>query len=350
MIGEIKQYTQEDCVAINQFSEKYFPKKPDAIIKRSSTPNYFRWKYGPNPFGNSIMFTYWEGRELLGCFGAVPEPLAIRSKKVLAYQLTDAFVAPAMHGKGIFGHLAGEVFKEIDKVSDICFGMSPSEYSLPIFTKKYAMYIAPKYRQVYSPLRFNDILRAKNLRLISPLGNILNVIRNNLFSKPAIDIEEINHIPSSYYNIYNDEYDFSIHKDQEYVTYRYEQCPESYRFFKVSDKDYNNVVLVIKLVLWQNITMCYLVDIIGSLGNGNATIFLCHAIYTIAFKTSSSVVSMELHNPKSELSKLLFKGFLCHNREECVFMRQHSWPFLNPASADYDSKRWIIFSGDSDYI
>ena len=335
---------------INQFMEKYFPNRPDAIIKRSRTDIYFSWKYGPNPFGKAIMFTYWEGGELLGCFGAVPEPLAIRGKKVLAYQLTDAFVAPSMHGKGIFRRLADEVFKKIDKVSNICFGMSPSENSLPIFTNKYAMYIAPTYRQVYSPLRFNDILRAKNLRFISPLGNVMNVIRNNPFSKPAIDIEEISHIQASYYMRYNDKYDFSIYKDQEYVTYRYEQCPESYRFFKVSDEDNNDVILIIKFVLWQNITMCYLVDVIGSLENGNATLFLCHAIYTIGFKTSSAVVSMELHNPQSELSKLLFKGFLCHSREECVFMRQNSWPFLNPASADYDSKRWIIFSGDSDYI
>src|SRR5664280_22640 len=144
-MGEIKQYTQEDCVAINQFLEKYFPNKHDAIIKRSRTDNYFRWKYGPNPFGKSIMFTYWEGGDLLGCFGAVPEPLTIRGKKILAYQLTDAFVAPSMHGKGIFGLLAGEVFKEIDKVSNICFGMSPSEYSLPIFTERYTMYICLLY-------------------------------------------------------------------------------------------------------------------------------------------------------------------------------------------------------------
>ena len=122
-MGEIKQYTQDDCVAINQFMEKYFPNSPDAITKRSRTDIYFRWKYGPNHFGKPIMFTYWESIELLGTFGAIPEPLAIRGNKVLAYQLTDAFVAPKMHGKGIFGQLANLVYKEIDKRSDICFGL-----------------------------------------------------------------------------------------------------------------------------------------------------------------------------------------------------------------------------------
>ena len=348
-MGEIKQYTAEDCVAINQFMEKHFPNRPDAIIKRSRTDTYFRWKYGPNPVGKTIMFTYWEGDTLLGCFGAVPMPLIIRSEYVLAYQLTDAFVSPSMHGKGIFGLLANEVFKEIDGVSKICFGMSPSEYSLPIFTKKYNMNIGPTYRQLFSPLRFNEILKAKHLHCIAPLGSIMNIVRNNRFTKPPVDVEEITHIPSNYGITDIDQYDFLIRKDQQYVTYRYKQCPESYRFYKVTNEAFN-VILVIKLVIWQNITMCYLVDVLGNLKNKNATLFLCHVIYAIGLKTSSAVVSMELHNPKSELSRLLLKGFLFHNREECLFMRQQSWPFLNPSSVDYDAGRWIIFSGDSDYI
>ncbi|MEN6433542.1 MAG: GNAT family N-acetyltransferase [Smithella sp.] len=349
-MGEIEPYYPEDCTAISKFSEKYFPHKPNAIIKRSRTDQYFSWKYGPNPCGKSIMLLYREGKELLGCFGAVPHQLVIRGKNILAYQLTDAFVAPAMHGKGIFRLLADMVFKEIDKVSDICFGMSPSEHSLPIFTNKYAMYIAPKYRQVFSPLRFNDILKAKGLRFFSPLGNIMNFLRNQSFSKSAVIIEEIDRIPSSCCLICKDMLDFSIHKGHEYITYRYEQCPEPYHFYKITDHQNNDAILVIKLVSWQNITMCYLVDVIADSEAAYTALFLCQAMYGVGIKTKSAVVSMELHHPRNELSQLLLKGFLCHSREECIFMRQSNWPFLNPASSDYDSKKWIIFSGDSDYI
>jgi hypothetical protein len=116
-------------------------------------------------------------------------------------------------------------------------------------------------------------------------------------------------------------------------------------------RDSNNaVVLVVKFIEWQNMKICYLIDVIGKQNLEVGISFLCQALYLIGLKNSAGMVSIELHNPTKELNKLKRMGFICHRREECLFMRQNKWPFLNPTSADYDSKKWIIFSGDSDYI
>jgi hypothetical protein len=349
MDGQIRKYVPDDCVAIAQFMEKHFPRTNNGIVKRSRSALYYRWKYGPNPFGESIMYTYWEGLELSGIFGAVPEPLAIRGKRILAYQVVDAFVAPEMQGKGIFRKMADAVFDEIDRVSELSFAMSPSNFSLPIFIKKYGMYVGPTYRQVFSPIRFDEILRAKQLRFIAAMGSLANIICNKLLRGAPIEIEEINRIDCACNPTPMGDADYSIIKDQEYIRFRYTLCPESYRFFRIGSSN-RPVVLIVKFVKWRDMTICYLIDVIGDLGRENRPLFLSKALYTIGLRTESAVVSAELHNPRKELSRLKYLGFICHNREECLTIRQNHWAFLKPSSGDYDSRRWIIFSGDSDYI
>ena len=110
------------------------------------------------------------------------------------------------------------------------------------------------------------------------------------------------------------------------------------------------VVLIVKFIEWRNVKICYLIDVIGKLNSESGISFLCQALYLIGLKNSAAIVSAELHNPTKELHKLKRLGFICHRREECLFMRQNKWPFLIPSNNEYNGKRWTIFSGDSDYI
>jgi GNAT superfamily N-acetyltransferase len=349
-MGVIRKYIQDNCDDIGRFLERYFPEKPNAFIKRSRHSKYYRWRFGPSLLGQAIIYIYWENTSMMGCFGAVPVPLRIRHESVLAYQLTDAFVAPEMHGKGIFRLLADEVFNEIEKQGAVCFGMSPSNYILPILTKKYDMSIGPTYRQVYSPIRFDEILKAMKLRFISPIGNLINPIRQNPLFRDGFEAEKISNISRLGLIDSHRNYDFSVEKTSAYLSYRYEQCPEPYAYYKVRYKKKCEFVLVVKLLPWNGMTICYLVDAIGDLDGRESASFLCNAIFDIGRRTLSAAVCLELHKPRKELQRLLIKGFLCHNREECVIIRQNRWNFLKPSSPDYDSAKWHFFSGDADYI
>lgn len=349
MNGTIRKFKKGDGCAIAHFMDKYFPRDERAIIKRSRSAEYYEWKFGPNPLGKSIMYLYLERDEIFGIYGAIPETIAIRNKKFLAYQLVDAFIAPDMHGKGIFRKLADLVFDEIDTYSDISFGMSPSDFSLPIFEKKYDMYVAPTYRQVFTPIRFDDILKAKGMRLISPFGSIVNPIKMFLFQIPKTYIEEIVTIPSHYYCVPSTDADFSVIRDEEYVSFRYISSPEAYRYFITRD-DNADVIIIVKFVEWRGIRLCYFVDVIGEINIHNVAFFIIKALHEIGVQTGSALVSVELHNTKKDSLKFKRHGFLFHSREECLFMRQNKWPFLVPSSNDYDPERWVLFSGDADYI
>lgn len=346
---KIRKYQQGDAPAIAHFMDKYFPRDERTIIKRSRSAEYYDWKFGPNPLGKSIMYLYLQGNEILGTFGAIPDPLSIRNQKVLAYQLVDAFVAPNLRGKGIFRKLADMVFGEVDTYSNISFGMSPSDFSLPIFEKKYDMYVAPKYCQVFTPIRFDDILKAKGMGLISPLGSIVNPIKRLLFHITKKHIEEIINIPFHYYCTLLPEADFSLVRNEEYVSFRYILSPESYRFFIARD-DIADVVIVIKFVKWRGIRLCYLVDVIGEPNTEDNPFFIIEALHEIGVKTGAALVSVELHDIKKDSSKFRRHGFLFHNREDCLFMRQTKWPFLDPSSNNYNPDRWVLFSGDADNI
>jgi len=349
MMEKIRKYQQGDAPAIARFMDEYFPRDKSAIIKRSRSAEYYEWKFGPNPFGKVIMYLYLEDDEIFGIYGAIPEPVSIRNQEVLAYQLVDAFVAPHMHGKGIFRKLANLVFDEIDTYSKISFGMSPSEFSLPIFEKKYDMYVALTYRQVFSPLRFDDILKAKGMGLISPLGSIVNPIKRGLFRVPRIHIEEVGDIPSNYFCSPSSAADFSVLRNEKYVSFRYISSPESYRYFIARD-DTVDVVIIVKFVEWRGIRLCYFVDVIGKLNTESDNLCIIKALQEIGEKTGAALVSVELHATKKDSLKFKRYGFLFHSREDCLFMRQTKWPFLVPSSNEYDPERWVLFSGDADYI
>ena len=349
MMEKIRKYQQGDAPAIARFMDEYFPRDKSSIIKRSRSAEYYDWKFGPNPFGKVIMYLYLEDDEIFGIYGAIPEPVSIRNQEVLAYQLVDAFVAPHMHGKGIFRKLADLVIGDIDTYSDISYGMGPSEMILPIHVKKYSFHVTFTYRQVFTPIRFDNILKAKGMGLISPLGSIANPIKRFLFHIPKTHIEEVVNIPSHYYCTQLPDADFSLIRDETYVSFRYISSPEPYRFFIARD-DTADVVIVIKFVKWRGIRLCYLVDVIGKLDAENDHFFIIKALHEIGVQTGSANVSVELH--KTKKSSLLFKryGYFLHNRKERLIVRQNKWPFLVPSSNEYDPERWVLFSGDADYI
>jgi hypothetical protein len=275
--------------------------------------------------------------------------VAIRGERVLGYQLVDAFVAPNLQGRGIFRRLADRVFDDVGKRSQLFLAIGPTDMSLPIIVRKYGMYAGPPYRQVFSPIRLGDVLKAKRVRFVSPLGNFLSMVRNHALPIRSLTVEETTGVSPIYYSGPSAALDFAIIRDETYVRFRYASCPEPYRFFRAWS-DRHDVVLIVKLVDWRGIRICYLVDVLGDTKCDGRVWFLCQAIHAIGTRTSSAVASVELHGPRSETSRLRLHGFFLHRREEVICLRQEKWSFLRPDSDDYDPRRWTILSGDSDHL
>jgi hypothetical protein len=345
-MGRITKHSKGDEVEVARLFEKYFPVTPGKIFPRSRGPEYWFWKYNINPFGTPIVYYYWENEEIIGTFAAIPCPVSIRGKRINAYQQGDSFVAPPFQGRGIYRKLADLVFDEIDKNSSISYGIGPTKTNFAIMAKKYDCYKTLTYREVISPLSFDAILRAKNKKLIAPVGRIINVAKRFMFRLPEIEIKEVQDIEPEFYCDPLAKVDFSIVRCPEYINYRYKLCPERYHFYVVK-MDNISVVLVVKFVAWMNINVCYLIDVIGRIESAEPYSFLCYALCRIGYQSMSAIVSM--HMPfQADISKLRRYGFYLRRREEYVQVRQNQWPFLNPISNEYDSRRWVFFIGDGD--
>jgi hypothetical protein len=349
-MGEIKQHEQKDCPAISEFIETYYRTPEGNINKRSNGPEYYEWRLGPNPFGKSLVYTYWEGGKVLGLSTATPVPFAIRGEKIIGYQYHDGFMAPHLRGKGIFGTLTDPIFKDFTETKcDLMYGMGPSPSLKPVLCGKYGMTVTLTYRQVFSPLRLDTLLEAKGFKHCQVVGKLANGVRSTFFSPSRVKVEKIEDIDASLFAEPSPEIDFAIDRNRQWFQFRYIDCPEPYVFFMAFTAA-SVMALVVKFVDWRGLRLCYLMDVIGNAGqNGNQALILS-ALAKIGIETGSALVSVELHKVKRELLKIANVGYVAQKRAECVIVMQQKWTFLNPSSRDYDSRRWDFISLDADYM
>jgi GNAT superfamily N-acetyltransferase len=347
-MGKIERHKRGDSVQLSRFIDQYYP-IIQGIRKRSWTTEYYDWKYETNPYGQPIVWHYWKDGEILGTFGAIPTPLAIRGEKIIGYQLVDAYIAPHMRGEGIFSKLADIVFNEIDENSAISFGMGPSHFSLPIFTKKYMAYTGPMYRQLFNAIDSKSCINAMGLRRLDRCGKIIDHIKYYMCKNHNIKVREVKMFDSSVTMDINEKIDFAVLKDMEYVLYRYVQCPESYRYF-VTTSSGVQTAFIVKIVNWRHMKVCFIVDVLGDCKTKQNTNYILQASVAIANSSSSELLSIEMPIKHADWKQYLVHVYIPHRRCECIFLRQKDWPFLNPMSLDYDESRWGLYTGDSDHI
>ncbi len=349
-MGEIKQHEQKDCPAVSEFIETYYRNPEGNINKRSNGPEYYEWRMGPNPFGKSLVYTYWEGGKVLGLSTATPVLFAIRGEKVLGYQYHDGFMAPQLRGKGVFGKLTDPVFRDFAETkTDIMYGMGPSPSLKPVLCGKYRMDVGPIYRQVFSPLRLDNLLHAKGFKHGLLLAKVANGVRSAFFSPSRIEVEKVNDVDQSLFVDPSPHIDFAIDRNRQWFQFRYVDCPEPYDFFMVGNGPFK-MALVIKFVMWRGLRLCYLMDVIGGSPQNGALAFILRALTKIGTETRSALVSVELHDVTRDLLKITQRGYVMQKRSECVIVLQQKWSFLNPSSPDYDSRRWDFISLDADYM
>lgn len=344
---EIKRHRQSDCDSLANFMNKYFPQRQDTAIIRARSADYYRWKYDNNPFGRPIVYHYWKNSELVGTSGAVPLQLSVRGEIVLAYERCDSFVAPPHQGKGIHKELADIVFDEIDRNSSISYGTGPTDVNLRILIKHYNVYKGPAYRRMLNVLRVTDILRAKNYGKIARFSAWLELLNRIVYGVPKARIEETRNLPQNFCNIPDASTDFCIVRSFEYLKYRYIDCPERYQFYQL-EHDSQLYIFVVKIVDWGGIRLCYLVDVVPPCGARKSHSLLLQTLRQIGIQTLSTAALVDVPCGFGHAVRLNLQGFLIKRQKECIELRQNRWPFLNPASPDYNEDRWIFFAGNGD--
>ncbi len=346
-VGEIRHYCTGDGAFFGRLFDTYFPRNPAKVWPRSRSPEYYEWKYGPSPFGEPIAYCYWEKGEVVGVFGAMAWNCSIRGTQVKIYEACDSFMAPTFQGKGIYAELCKLVYDDIDRRCKISYAVAPEQLNFDILARKYGLYKAIWFRQVFMPLRFERVCRAKSLGILAPLGYIANLGHKVIFRPQLLDVEEVEDIDAGFFSDPSPEYDFAMVRNKDWLEFRYQRCPEPYRFF-LARKGSLDALLVVKLVPWKELTICYLIDVMGNVESGEYYPFLAQALYTVGLQTDSAIISVEVPASESDYSRLKRSGFFFRDREDTFILRQTEWPFLNPTSSAFDRQRWLFFTGIGD--
>jgi GNAT superfamily N-acetyltransferase len=93
------------------------------------------WLYKANPGGEGIVLGAFDARdELVGARPAIAWKFLWRGQERLGYQFTDAVVAPAHRGRGIFSRLV-HMLLELAEEGGFSLFSFPNDQSLPIYLK-----------------------------------------------------------------------------------------------------------------------------------------------------------------------------------------------------------------------
>ena len=346
-MGEIRLFCPGDGAAFARFFEKYFPQDPKKATVLSRSPEYYEWKYGSNPFGKPLGCYYWENGEVVGMGGGVPVPLAIRGEKVTGYWGCDGFIAPHLQGKGVYRAVEARLYEEFDPLSKIMYALGPSARSFSILQRRFNYFEAISFGQACSPLRVHEVLRGKGMGILAPAGHLVNFARELIARPPATEVKEVGGIDPAFCPDVSSDWDFTVVRSPEYLEFRYNQCPETYHYFRAENEEMA-AVLVVKLVTWRDTVLCYFVDVIGRSPKAHSPGFISGALHAVGIATRAAVVFFELPVHDIDPSRLRWSGFLMRGGKQPIIVRQTEWPFLNPSSPEYDGRRWVFSSGDGD--
>jgi hypothetical protein len=98
--------------------------------------SYFRWKYLLNPHGPLIGTTAWDGNQIAGFYGLIPERYRIQGKGALVYQSMDTMTHPKYQRMGLFSSLAKSTVQNLDRtLGDTPLMGVPGRVALPGFVK-----------------------------------------------------------------------------------------------------------------------------------------------------------------------------------------------------------------------
>lgn len=348
-MSEIRPHAASDNVPLSHFLETYFPQRPGAAVPRSRTAAYYQWKYDNNPFGASIVYHYWDRGEILGTFGAVAVPALVRGAKTIVYQICDSFVAPELQGKGIYTRLMRNVIEGLDRVCRLSYATSPTPKNWEALSYKHRYYPAFFFSQIVSILQPDKLLEAKGFAALSAPFRLGSALLKGTVKKKGFVLEAVPDLKSCCTLGPTRNSDFSLHRTSEYITYRYEACPEPYQFF-LAKMGSLKTLLVVKIVNLKHTRICYLVDVMEDFDQPRQPFFWLGALQSIGIETDCGAVSIETHLDELRGLKANFAGFFIRRKRQIFMVRQKEFDFLNPRSREFDKTRWVFFTGDGDNL
>ena len=223
-IGEFLQELGEP-----HFQERRFPK--------TTAQDYYAWKYFGNSLGDAIVGLALASDRVVGIVAAMPKPLQLGARRVLAYQLGDGLTAADFRKRGLFSQLTRMVCNEIALRDGVLVYGQPNDKSFPVLMK--LGFIQPKQILQRHYARPSSALARRlhvSPHLISWTG--IDQMMGRLAAPPASDrrvtVERISGFDSETDQIWQEvraDYTFLVERKHEYLNWRYVKSPTSYQIW-----------------------------------------------------------------------------------------------------------------------
>lgn len=187
------------------------------------------WLYRRNPYGEGIVFGAFDSLgQLVGVRPTVAWRFAWNNQERLAYQFTDALVAPEQRGRGIFGRLVYEMCALAEQTDFSLFSF-PNANSLPIYLRMGVLDRLVRCRALVKILQWWTYLQYRRGRDVEPVSSsvgagvsdgILSLLPIDQFSSSFDDVhEDVGRIVSTFTMRRSD---FLNWRYFEHPTWRYE--------------------------------------------------------------------------------------------------------------------------------
>ncbi|OIQ19708.1 MAG: hypothetical protein BM556_04280 [Bacteriovorax sp. MedPE-SWde] len=222
-----KRFTQEDRDRILDLRKRVFS-------DGSYDHKRWTWQYQSNPMGDSFIdlaVDKDEANVLAGHYAVISYKFSLGKDEVLGAQSLDTFTSPDYGRQGIFVELAQKTYQNsFDNGVKFIFGF-PNKLSYPGFVKKLDFKDPFGFKVYKLPLRlghYSKKIPGGSLFSKIPL-NFTSLAKNIIFNKvdklPA-DMKDLN-------SSFLDTLDYKVIRDENYLNWRYVDCPDrNYELFE----------------------------------------------------------------------------------------------------------------------
>lgn len=123
------------CRNYKEGDEKNILRLFGKVFGQTMSLRFWKWRFIENPFGRGIIKLLFDNKKLIGHYAVIPMKIQAGNKPVKSVFSMTTMTHPDYRGRGIFGYLASEVYKECGKRGfKLVYGF-PNKNSCPGFVK-----------------------------------------------------------------------------------------------------------------------------------------------------------------------------------------------------------------------
>jgi GNAT superfamily N-acetyltransferase len=199
--------------------------------------DYYQWKYFGNPFGKAWVGIAVSGDRVVSSVSAMPKPLQVRGRRVLAYELGDFLTAPDFRRRGLFSQLVRLVLEKAVHQGAALVYVRPNDTSFPLLMK--LGFQEPRQIHQRSYPRPGSWL-ARKVRIPDGLSKGLGLdALGRCLAAPPVSDAGLEVTPLSRFGRETDhlweqvghEYEFLLARESAYLNWRYADSPTPFQIW-----------------------------------------------------------------------------------------------------------------------